>query len=113
MMRLNWQTDCFFLVGFEVFMAATMKNAVFWDVAPCGFIINRRFGGTFRLQHPSNILLRVIFSTLKMEATRSSETSVYIKPTQRHFPEECIIHILFFFLIRFRKIPPETEQFLF
>jgi uncharacterized integral membrane protein len=26
-------------VGFEVFTAATMKNAVFWDVAPCGFII--------------------------------------------------------------------------
>jgi hypothetical protein len=22
-----------------------MKNAVFWDVEPCGFIINRRFGG--------------------------------------------------------------------
>jgi hypothetical protein len=21
-----------------------MKNAVFWDVAPCGFIINGRFG---------------------------------------------------------------------
>jgi hypothetical protein len=27
-------------VGFEVFMAVTMKNAVFWDVAPYGFIIN-------------------------------------------------------------------------
>jgi hypothetical protein len=27
-----------------------LKNAVFWDVAaPCGFIINRRFGGTCRL----------------------------------------------------------------
>jgi hypothetical protein len=25
-----------------------MDSAVFWDVAPCGFIINRRFGGTFR-----------------------------------------------------------------
>jgi hypothetical protein len=23
-----------------------MKKAVFWDVASCGFIINRRFGGT-------------------------------------------------------------------
>jgi hypothetical protein len=38
-------------------MAVTMKDAVFWDVAPCGFIINRRFGGTFRLQQSSNILL--------------------------------------------------------
>jgi hypothetical protein len=26
-----------------------LKNAVFWDVAPCGFIINRRFEGTCRL----------------------------------------------------------------
>jgi hypothetical protein len=23
-----------------------MNNAFFWDVASCGFIINRRFGGT-------------------------------------------------------------------
>jgi hypothetical protein len=36
-------------VGFEVFTAVTMKNAVFWVVAPCGFIINRRFEGTCRL----------------------------------------------------------------
>jgi hypothetical protein len=33
-------------LGFEGFAAVTMKNAVFWDVAPCGFIINRRFGDT-------------------------------------------------------------------
>jgi hypothetical protein len=25
-----------FKVGFEVFMAVTMKNAVFWDVMTCG-----------------------------------------------------------------------------
>jgi hypothetical protein len=39
-----------FSVGFEVFKAVTIKNAVFWDVAQCWFIINRRFGGT-RLLH--------------------------------------------------------------
>jgi hypothetical protein len=27
----------------------TMKNAVFWDVAPCRFCVNRCFGGTYRL----------------------------------------------------------------
>jgi hypothetical protein len=32
-------------VTFEVFTAVTMKNAVFWDVTPCGFGKNRRFGG--------------------------------------------------------------------
>jgi hypothetical protein len=26
-----------------------MKNGVFWDVAPCKYCINRRFGGTHRL----------------------------------------------------------------
>jgi hypothetical protein len=33
-------------VRFEVFMAVTMKNGVFWDVTPCGSCKNRRFGGT-------------------------------------------------------------------
>jgi hypothetical protein len=33
----------------EVFTSATMKNAVSWDVASCGFITNRCFGGTCRL----------------------------------------------------------------
>jgi hypothetical protein len=32
-------------VGFEVFMVVTMKNAIFWDVVLCGFIINRCFRG--------------------------------------------------------------------
>jgi hypothetical protein len=37
-------------VGFEVFTAVTMKNAVFWVVAPCRACeMNRRFGGTHRL----------------------------------------------------------------
>jgi hypothetical protein len=27
----------------------TMKNAVFWDVAPCRSCVNRRFGGNYRL----------------------------------------------------------------
>jgi hypothetical protein len=34
---------------FEVFTAVTMKNADFLDVAPCRFCVNRRFGGTYRL----------------------------------------------------------------
>jgi hypothetical protein len=33
-------------VRFEVFTAVTMKNAVFWDVAPCGSCKIRRSGGT-------------------------------------------------------------------
>jgi hypothetical protein len=36
-------------VGFEVLMAVTVENAVFWDVVPCALIINRHFAGTCRL----------------------------------------------------------------
>jgi hypothetical protein len=36
-------------VGFEVFTAVTMKNAVFWDVTPCDPCKNRRFGETYCL----------------------------------------------------------------
>jgi hypothetical protein len=34
---------------FEVFTAVTIKNVVFWDVAPCRYFVNRRFGGTYLL----------------------------------------------------------------
>jgi hypothetical protein len=36
---------------FEAFKAVAMKNAVFWDVTPCGSCKSRRFGGTYRLHH--------------------------------------------------------------
>jgi hypothetical protein len=34
-----------------VFTAVTMKNAIFWDVMPCGSCKNRHCGGTYRLRH--------------------------------------------------------------
>jgi hypothetical protein len=37
----------FTYVRFEVLMAVTMKNAVFWDVVPCR-CVNRRYEGTYR-----------------------------------------------------------------
>jgi hypothetical protein len=39
----NAITNC---LRFEAFTAVTMKNAIFWDVTPCGSCKNRRFGGT-------------------------------------------------------------------
>jgi hypothetical protein len=39
----------YYYVRFEVFMAVTMMNAVFWDVTPRGSCKNRRFGGTYHL----------------------------------------------------------------
>jgi hypothetical protein len=65
-------------VRFEVFTAVTMKNAVFWDVAPCRSCVNRRFGGTY----------------LKMDVIRSCETSFKKIYTRRHIPEDVILQVL-------------------
>jgi hypothetical protein len=82
-------------VGFEVFTAVTMKNAVFWGVAPCKCgRLNRRFGGSYRLlQLPAHAGSSLAdFSTLKMEAIRSSKTSVQSATfTRRHTPEDGIL----------------------
>jgi hypothetical protein len=32
-------------------MAVTMKNAIFWDVIPCGSCKNQHFGGMHCLHH--------------------------------------------------------------
>jgi hypothetical protein len=72
-----------------------MKNTVFWDVALCRSCVNQRFGGTYRLHlqgkkirergtSVSRWLKSADFSTLKMKAIRSSETSVHTRSTQRH-----------------------------
>jgi hypothetical protein len=71
-----------------------MKDAVSWDVAPYSFRTNRRFGGSHDLNlqdrricervtevskyfHAHAGSLLADSSTLKMEAIRSSETSVH------------------------------------
>jgi hypothetical protein len=38
-------------VKFKGFTAATMKNAVFWNVTPCDSCEDRRFGATYLLHH--------------------------------------------------------------
>jgi hypothetical protein len=48
-MKAPYMLNCMQRVRFEVFTAVTMKNAVFWDVTPCGSCKNRRFGGTHHL----------------------------------------------------------------
>jgi hypothetical protein len=60
---------------------------------PCSPLgVNLRFGGTYRL-HLQGILAELIFSTLKMEAICSSETSVDIQwTTRRYIPEDCTLH---------------------
>jgi hypothetical protein len=88
-------------IRFEVFTAVTMKNAVLWDVAPCRYCVNRRFGKTYclhllgrKIRGRGTSLSRWLqtatadFSTQKMEAICSSETSVHTRSTRHHIPED-------------------------
>jgi hypothetical protein len=55
--RINYQKQTILdFVRFEVFTAMTIKNIVFWDVAPRGSGLNRGFGGTYRLHLKGRIL---------------------------------------------------------
>jgi hypothetical protein len=60
-----------------------MKNAIFWDVAPCIYFVKRHSGGMYRL-HLQGIR--------NQEAIRSSETSVNKIYSRRHIPEDGILH---------------------
>jgi hypothetical protein len=67
-----------------------LKNSVFWDITPCSpFKVNRRFGGTAEQADlpPAFPLVSCLayYSTLKMEATCSPETSVDLQRTTRHY----------------------------
>jgi hypothetical protein len=85
----------------------SMENAVFSDVAPCRSCVNRRFGGKYCVHHQGRKICErrtslqppahdgsslADSSTLKMEAVRSSETSVHTRSTRRHIPEDGILH---------------------
>jgi hypothetical protein len=80
-----------------------MKNAVFWDVMPCGSCRNRRFEGkyllllllrsVFRLLVTANIPSSSILVTLSMETMLSSETSVLTRTTRRNITEDSILTV--------------------
>jgi hypothetical protein len=84
-----------------------MKSIIFWDMTPCSPLsFKRRFGGTYRLHlqgginkfslPPACLLVFavLIYSTLKMEAICSSETSIETqRTTRRHIPEDDTLQI--------------------
>jgi hypothetical protein len=51
-----------------------MFRVVFWDILPCKMIVDRRFRGAY--------------SSLMMEAVRTSETSVDNHFTRQYIPED-------------------------
>jgi hypothetical protein len=114
-------------VRFEAFTAVTMKNAVFWNVTPCGSIVKtdileERTASIFRVTKivelgttllceyfrsvrrfvvTANVVpISQIWVTLIMKALRSSVTSVLIRVTRSNIPEDSILHSL-----RSQRIP--------
>jgi hypothetical protein len=69
-----------------------MKKAVFWNVAPCrsGVV----YQSAFNVSHGRFVcgLSYILPSILKMEAIRSSETSVNTTSSWCHIPEDCFLH---------------------
>jgi hypothetical protein len=59
-----------------------MKNAVFWDVAPCSPFANRRLGGTGRGR---------VFITVMWVALVPTHTPVRKRTIQHHIPENGIL----------------------
>jgi hypothetical protein len=77
-------------VGFQVPTEVVMKSTIFWDITPCSQLkVNRRFGGPLLATCFHAGFLLGLFSTLKMEAICSSETSVdFQRTTRRYIPED-------------------------
>jgi hypothetical protein len=57
-----------------------MKNAIFWDVAPCGSCVNRPFGGRYRLH----------FQGRKI---RGRGTNVWLQTVKRRFGGRYRLHL--------------------
>jgi hypothetical protein len=88
----------------DVFTAVTTRNAFFWDVAPCSYCKNQRFGGMYGLHHQSdkNAELGTTFAvtsnprTLRsmIVATLFSLTSFLTRVIRRNIPEDDIFKIV-------------------
>jgi hypothetical protein len=86
------------VTGFEVLTAVVMKSTTFWDITPCRPLkFNRRFKGTYYVCFPPAFTLvscSAYYSTLKMEAICSSETSVAIQRiTRPYIPEDSTLYV--------------------
>jgi hypothetical protein len=74
-----------------------MKNAVFWDITPCGCCKNKQRASVLPVS--ANVVpSSPIHVTLMMEAIRTSVASVLTRATGRNIPEDGVLHNLVNFL---------------
>jgi hypothetical protein len=71
-------------VRFEVFTAVTMKNAVFWEVAPCRSGVRTR--STLRHIPENGILYQLTSSGIHGVTFRNNSRSSYSNPTSHWLP---------------------------
>jgi hypothetical protein len=69
----------------------TTKNAVFWNVKPCGYCKNRRFGETYRLRIVLGLL--VTADVVPRSQISSPDTSVLTRTTRYNSAEDGILHL--------------------
>jgi hypothetical protein len=69
-----------------------MKNVVFWNVTPCGSCKKGRYA----------VCGSPILFTLKMEVTRSSESTILKRPIRRHTSEDGFFVMLFIYARRIK-----------
>jgi hypothetical protein len=71
-----------------------LKNAIFWDVTPCGSCKSRHFGGMYRFHLVTAKVVHSLLTlvNLMMEAIHSSKMSVLAKAPKRNLPEDGILH---------------------
>jgi hypothetical protein len=62
-------------VRYDVFTVMTMKNAVLWDVTPCGSCKNRCFRGMSRLHHQLTSNQRTLLRNTMWEFNSRSSSS--------------------------------------
>jgi hypothetical protein len=85
-------------VRFEVFTAVTMKKAVFWDLAPYRYCVNRRFGGIVSCTCSRWFALGfLLFFYPEVGCDTFLRNVINTISTRRHNPEDCFLQMLKWF----------------
>jgi hypothetical protein len=74
--------------------SCSLKNAVFWNMMPCGSCKMQHFRGAFHLHHQGRKIqqARNISSNEQLKHTAKKVWFFLTRATQRHIPEESILH---------------------